>query len=158
MSTAAVATKPIDVVRELTRLSSAAKQRRFLTRNQSRITSQSIVELADHARQLLRIDARQSLSFADIAIESARLLADPVAVAHASRSKANALYALGRYRPALRLYARAIRLFDRPGQATELARTLSVSILSLTLCGKYKAAFRAADRARAIFTQQKDDL
>jgi len=158
MSTAAVATKPNDLLHELTRLPTTARRRRLLARNQSRITFQLIVELADHARQLLRIDARQSLSLAEIAIEGAGLLADPVAIAHAARSKANAYYALGRYRPALKLYGRAIRLFDRPGQATELARTLSVSILSLTLCGKYKAAFRAADRARGIFAQQKDDL
>ena len=100
--------------------------------------------MADRARQLLRVDARQSLALSEIAIVAARLLRDRLAMAHAVRIKANAKYALDEHRAALKLYNQAIRSFEAGGDRTELGRTLSVSILSLTLCGQYDAAFAAA--------------
>lgn len=157
MSTAAVYLEdPEAFISKLTKLSGRKDRRAFLSRQRSLLSVQITVHLADRARGLLRIDPQKSLALAEIAVEAACLLQDRLAMAHAFRSMANARYALGNYRAALRLYAQAIQLFEDLDDQTELGRTLSVSILSLSLCGKYEAAFAAAERARAIFTVQKD--
>jgi len=159
MSTAVVRlAKSAGLAARLTKLRNQKSRREFLAKNQSRLHLNVIIELADRARQLLRVDARESLAVAEIAIAAARFLQDPIAMAHAVRIKANAKYALDQHRAALKLYRQAIQSFEDLGDKTELGRTLSVSILSLTLCGEYDAAFAAADRARAIFSEQNDQL
>jgi CHAT domain-containing protein len=147
-----------ELVGKLTSLSGQRKRLALLARQRKRLNLPVIIEIADQARQLLRVDPRRSLALSEIAIHAARLLRDPLAVAHAVRIKANANYALGRHRLALKFYKQAIRSFELLGQTAELGRTLSVSILSLTLCGEYDAAFDAAKLAKAIFTEQQDEL
>src|SRR5689334_13625627 len=147
-----------ELIGKVTRLSDQKKRRRLLEGHRKTIDLDFVIQLADRGRRLLRVDARKSLALSEIAIEAARLLRNPLALAHAVRIKANANYALGRHRPALTLYKRAIRSFEVLGQDVELGRTLSVSILSLTLCGDYEAAFAAAERARAIFSKRRDEL
>jgi CHAT domain-containing protein len=159
MSTATVPIETCDSpLAKLAKLATQKQRREWLARNRSLVSLELILEIADQARHLLRVDARRSLALSEIAFQAARLLRDPLAVAHAVRIKANANYALGRHRPALRFYKQAIRSFELLGQTTELGRTLSVSILSLTLCGEYDAAFDAAKRAKAIFVEQQDEL
>jgi len=147
-----------ELIGRVTRLSDPKKRRRLLEGHRKAIDLDFVIQIADRGRRLLRVDARKSLALSEIAIEAARLLRNPLALAHAVRIKANANYALGRHRPALTLYKRAIRSFEVLGQDVELGRTLSVSILSLTLCGDYEAAFAAAERARAIFSERRDEL
>lgn len=147
-----------ELVGKLTKMSGQRKRLALLARHRKRLNLPVIIEIADQARHLLRVDARRSLALSEIAIQAARLLRDPLAVAHAVRIKANANYALGRHRLALKFYKQAIRSFEFLGQTAELGRTLSVSILSLTLCGEYDAAFDAAKRAKAIFMEQQDEL
>src|SRR5437764_2303070 len=159
MSTAVVRLdKPAGIIDRLAALTSQKSRREFIARHRTKLNLGIIIEMADRARQLLRVDARQSLALSEIAIVAARLLRDRLAMAHAVRIKANAKYALDEHRAALKLYNQAIRSFEAGGDRTELGRTLSVSILSLTLCGQYDAAFAAAARAREIFTEQNDEL
>ncbi|MGH9629353.1 MAG: CHAT domain-containing protein, partial [Bryobacteraceae bacterium] len=61
-------------------------------------------------------------------------------------------------RPAAELFERALRLFEEAGRSDEVGRTLSTSIQPLILLGEYEQALRNADRAREIFTCQKDQL
>lgn len=159
MSTATVPIETCDsLLAKLAKLATQKQRREWLARNRSLVSLELILEIAERGRQLLRVDARQCLALSEVAVAAARLLEDPLPMAHAVRSKANAYYALGRYRPALKLYNQAIHTFEFLGQQTELGRTLSVSILSLMLCGEYKASFAAAERAKAIFTKQKDKV
>ena len=159
MSTATVPIETCDsLLAKLPKLATQKQRREWLARNRSLVSLELILQIAERGRQLLRIDARQCLALSEVAVAAARLLEDRLSMAHAVRSKANAYYALGRYRPALKLYDQAIGMFELLGQQTELGRTLSVAILSLTLCGEYDAAFRAAERARTIFTEQKDEI
>src|SRR6266481_8373718 len=120
---------PEEFIGKVTKLSGQKKRRGFLERHRKKLDLDFVIQIADRGRQLLRIDARKSLALSEIAIEAARLLRDPLALAHAVRIKANANHALGRHRPALKSYEQAIRSFEVLGQKTELGRTLSVSIL-----------------------------
>lgn len=159
MSTAVVQMdRSVKLVAKLAKLPSQKSRREFLEKNRAHLSLKVITEVADRARKLLRLDARESLALSEIAIVAARFLHDRLAMAHAVRIKANAKYALDQHRAAVKLYNQAIRSFEAAGERTELGRTLSVSILSLTLCGQYDVAFAAAERARVIFAEQNDDL
>jgi len=143
---------------KLVQLRGRSRRREFLLRNRRWLKAHLVIQLADKARSLLRVDARESLALSESALEIARILGDELAMAHAIRMKANAKYSLGFYRPAVELYEDASRRFEELGEKIELGRTLSVSILSLNLCGEYEAAFQAGNRARQIFIELKDDL
>lgn len=145
-------------LRDLTAITDADVRKKVLATHKDELSLRTIVDLANQARELLRVDARQSLNLAELAIDIAGFLGDQVGTAHAIRIKANALHHLGQYAPAVELHTEAIRLFDTAGEMEEVGRTLSASILSLNLCGDYDAAFSAGERARTIFTQLGDDL
>lgn len=159
MSTAVL---PVDdakaLLQRLSGLPNQRSRREFLARQWACLSLDLVIQIADRARELLRVDARESLALSAIAIEIARMLKDELAMAHAIRIKANAEYALGRHPSAVKLYEEAIKLFEAAGDETELGRTLSVSILSLHLCGDYDGAFKAAERARSIFKELGDEL
>ena len=150
--------EPKLLIAKLIRLRSRKSRHEFLVRYRRWLSAHFIIQLADKARELLRVDAHQSLALSEAAIDIAEILGDEVAMAHAVRMKANAKYALGFYRPAVELYKDAVQRFDELGEKSELGRTLSVSILSLNLCGEYEAAFRAGELARAIFNELRDEL
>ena len=146
------------LLHELKNCGDAVALRELLAQHKSRLGLQSIIVLANEARELLRVDARQSLALSELAIEIAKVLEDQLPMAHAIRSKANAQHFLGHYAAAVELHSQAIQLFEAVGETEELGRSLSASILSLNLCGQYDAAFSAADRARQIFTSFGDEL
>ena len=156
-NTPAVHGEPKLLVSKLIRVRGQKNRRKFLGRYRRWLSVQLIIELADQARELIRVDARESLVLSKAAIDIAQILGDESAMAHAVRMKANAKYALGFYRTAVDLYRDAILRFTRLGDRTEVGRTLSVSILSLNLCGEYEAAQQAGEQARAIFTALGDE-
>ena len=143
---------------ELAAIPDVEVRRGCLAARKGQWTLDTIVDIANQAREFLRVDAKQSLSLAELAIDIAQIIGNQVGTAHAIRIKANALHALGQYAAAIELHTEAIGLFEAAGEMAELGRTLSASILSLNLCGDYDRAFAAAERARAIFTQQGDEL
>src|SRR5207302_3785394 len=95
---------------------------------------------------------------AEAAINVAEIVAEERPWAYAVRGKANALYAMGQYRESIELHNRAIAVWEKLGESSELGRSLSVSILPLMFCGEYEAAFAAAERARQIFISAGDVL
>jgi CHAT domain-containing protein/tetratricopeptide (TPR) repeat protein len=145
-------------LQELRVLPDQIARREFLAVNKDGLNLQMIIELADEARELLRVNAGKSLALSELAIEIAEALGDPLAMAHAVRIKANALHHLGSHVPAVELHKQAIRGFEATGEKEELGRTLSACIAALNLCGEYEEAFSAADRARNIFTDLGDEL
>ena len=159
MSATAVPTFDVKFfVKQLKTCSDSVARKALLTSRREQLSLSIIIELANEARDLLRVNARESLSLAEIAIEIARQMEPSIAMAHAVRMKANALHHLGNYLPAIELHRQAIQLFEAAGQQEELGRTLSGSIAPLNLCGEYEEAFRFADRARTIFTELGDEL
>ncbi|HVH88868.1 MAG TPA: CHAT domain-containing protein [Terriglobales bacterium] len=156
------ATAPVEnlkaLVQQLKDLSDKSAREEFLALNRKQVNLQVIIQLANEARELLRIDARQSLALSELALEIAHTMRDQLATAHAIRMKANALHHLGSYAPAVELHNQAIGLFELLGQEEELGRTLSACVLSLNLSGQYDAAFSAAERARTIFAKFGDEL
>lgn len=159
MNAAAVQIDPSKILlEELAELRNAKSRRQYVRQHRQDLSINLVVQLADKGRPLLRINPRNSLALSETAIEIARVLNHDLAMAHAKRMKANAEYALGRYRAAVSLYTTAIELFESLGEKAELGRTLSVSILSLNLCAEYEKAFHCAERARRIFSELNDDL
>ena len=158
MSAPAPIQAPKSFLQELAAIPDAEARRKTLAARKGELDIDTIVDLANQAREFLRVDARRSLSLAELAIDIAGIIGNQVGTAHAIRIKANALHALGQYASAVELHTEAIRLFEAAGEMAELGRTLSASILSLNLCGDYDAAFAAAARARTIFTEQGDEL
>ena len=155
-------TVPIDEIKafiqELRSFSDRPEREEFLAARREQLHLELIIELANQARDLLRVDARESLALSEIAIEIARTMETAVAMAHSTRMKANALHHLGSYIPAVELHKEAIQLFEAAGEQEELGRTLSACIHPLNLCGEYDEAFSAAARARTIFTELRDEL
>ena len=131
-------------VDQLAAIPDVEERKKVLTARKRELDLNMIVDLANQAREFLRVDARRSLNLGELAIEIAGIIGNQLAVAHAIRIKANALHGLGQYASAVELHSQAIRLFEAEGETEELGRTLSASILSLNLCGDYDAALSAA--------------
>ena len=154
----AAATSANLFLQELRSLSDPAGRKEFLGNHKERLSPQLVIDLANEVRSSARVNPGESLAISEIAIEVADALGDPFAMGHALRSKANAIFTQGNYTSAVELHNEAIRLFEQAGQRDELARSLLGSIAPLNLCGRYDAAFDAAERARAIFTESGDEL
>jgi CHAT domain-containing protein len=108
-------------------------------------------QLTECVRKEVRVDSTKARHLADIAINVAESIDDPLALAKSLRAKANALYVLDQHAAAVELHQRAAAVFERVGDHGELARTLSGSIQPLLLLGRYDEALAAGERARAIF-------
>ncbi|HWX54030.1 MAG TPA: CHAT domain-containing protein [Verrucomicrobiae bacterium] len=142
----------------LAALPDEASRDKFFSRYPRLVAASFVVRLDEAVRVLVRVDLRKAQGLADAALTIADRLGDKASQAYALRAKANALWCLGQNRPASELHVRAIHLFEETGDVTEAGRTLSVSIQPLILLGEYDRAHAAADQARKIFSEARDDL
>ena len=140
-------------LRELTALPDDTSREAYLASHRGLATAALVTELTARVHREVRVDAEGALRLADAAIAVARSLVQPESLAEAFRSKANALYILGRHGEAVEHDQRAAALFESAGNREQLARTLSSSIQPWLLQGNYDEALRAADRARSIFIE-----
>ena len=147
-----------ELLRSLARACESAQREQLLERHRSELSPELALQLADAARERVRINTQEALSLSEAAIAVAEILGNERSLAYATRGKANALYAIGQYRESIELHNRAIAAWEKLGDSTELGRSFSVSILPLMLCGEYEQAFVAANRAREIFTAAGDEL
>ncbi len=145
---------PADLQEKEAELSDEAARRAFLSRNPGLLKPEVVTELADQAREKVRVDVRQALSLADAALTIATDLDNKESLARALRAKANVLYAQGKHAAAAVLHEQAVAWFESIGQSHEVARTLSGSIQPMLLLGEYNRAFTAAERARQIFAAE----
>src|ERR1700675_2965349 len=114
-----------------------------------------IVEtLTEKVWQEVRIDTQRAQQLADAALDVAQSLNRPNLLARSFRAKANAMYALDQHTEAVNFHEQSIALFEQTGEEAELARTLSGSIQSLLLLGRYDQAVAAGGGAAAIFRKQ----
>lgn len=143
-------------VAQLAQLSAEADRRKFFTRHRGLIRKEFVEQLAELVVERVRVSTQEALHLAEAAILVARRLKRKDALALGLRARANALYSSGDNRAAIEHHQQAFQLYESLGDWKEAARTLSTSLQPLILLGEYDQAFRAAERAREIFTQLDD--
>ena len=143
-------------VAQLAQLSAEADRRKFFTRHRGLIRKEFVEQLAELVVERVRVSTQEALHLAEAAILVARRLKRKDALALGLRARANALYSSGDNRAAIEHHQQALQLYESLGDWKEAARTLSTSLQPLILLGEYDQAFRAAERAREIFTQLDD--
>ena len=158
MSSAAALSPREELLRNFAGISDRAQRQQMLDQYRSELSAELAMQLADAARERVRINTQEALALSEGAIAVAEILGDERSLAYGNRAKANALYATGHYRESIELHNRAIAAWEKLSETAELGRSLSGSILPLTLCGEYERAFAAADRAREIFAAAGDEL
>ncbi len=138
---------------EIAGLGSDQARRQFILRHEVLLSSDVVKQLADLVVEKIRVDTKQALSLANATLMIARKLRRREDLALGLRARANALYASGDNRAAVKHHEMAIKLYESLKIWKEAARTLSSSIQPLILLGEYDRAFQASERAREIFTQ-----
>jgi CHAT domain-containing protein len=147
---------PQEMTAQLARLSDEADRRKFLTQHRGLVCKKFVEQLAELVVERVRVSTQEALHLAEAAILIAGRLKRKDALALSLRAKANALYSSGDNRAAVELHQQAFQLYESLANWKEAARTLSTSIQPLILLGEYDQAFRAAERARGIFTRLND--
>lgn len=138
---------------ELARIEKGTDRQKFLARHRALLSSEVVRRLAEIVVEKARVDTREALRLAEAAVAIARKLRRKQDLALGLRAKANALYASGDNRSAVKHHDQAYRIYAALRIWKEAARTLSSSIQPLILLGEYDRAFEAWERAREIFTR-----
>jgi CHAT domain-containing protein/tetratricopeptide (TPR) repeat protein len=141
---------------ELMRLESDSERIAFLSLHPNLITRQVVEEVSALVITKMRIDPREALRLAEAVVLIADRLSRTDSKALALRTKANALYACGDNRAAVRYFEQAYEMYASANDLKEAARTLSHSIHPLILSGEYDRAFAAAQKAQTLFTELGD--
>jgi hypothetical protein len=95
-----------------------------LLRRHPNFFPETVEKLAELAREKVRVDAVESLQFAEAALAIARVIGNEESQARGLRAKANSLWFLNQNR-AVELYEQAIELYEKCADETEVGRTLS---------------------------------
>jgi CHAT domain-containing protein len=156
MSTTVKLTPPEELFCQLGQLQSEPARSKFLARHRTLVRVEVVERLAQLVVERVRVDTRQAVHLAETAVLIGRRLRQKETLALGLRAKANALYACGNNAAAVEYHERAVELYDALKIDKEAARTLSSSIQPLILLGEYDKAFKAAARAREIFTRLND--
>lgn len=138
----------------ITDLSSDHQRAEFIDQHPEVMQPAVVSNLAALVPQLAKSDRSKALAVAETAVMIADRLGDLESIAQSLRAKANAHYALGQNKSAMKHHAKALRFFRYLGHDEQVARTLSSSIQPLILQSSYRQAFAAAREARKIFTKQ----
>jgi tetratricopeptide (TPR) repeat protein len=141
------------LVSEMASLPNEPARKEFLARHGDLVQGEVVEQLAPLVVEKLQTNARESLRLAEVVVLIARRLRSRGDLALALRAKANALYACGRNREAVKHHDQAYEIFTSSGNQKEAGRTLSNSIQPLILLGEYDRAFHGAERARKIFAE-----
>ena len=147
---------PEDLLQHLANITDDASRTKYLAHRRKLHRSNVVQQLVEAARAKLRIDSRQALSLAEAAVAIALGLRNKEVLARSFRSKANALYNMGKNKSALEYHYQALAIFRKLGNREDEARTLNSSIQPLILLGEYDRALEAAEGAREIFKRLGD--
>jgi CHAT domain-containing protein len=142
-----------ELLPELTRPENDAGRQELLSRYPMLVREEVVEELAPLVVKTIRMDAREALRLAEIALLIAQKVGRKEGIALALRAKANALFACRQNRAANEYHDKAYEIYASSGDWKEAGRTLSHSIQPLILAGEYERAFVAAQRAQEIFTR-----
>src|SRR5436190_2335338 len=109
---------------KLSGLPDEASRRNYVDRH-PRVVCPAIVEqVADAVRADVRVDVTRALALAEAAVVIAEELHDEQSVARALRAKGNVLWVKGQCKRAVILLERAVGLFQKAGNSSEVGRTL----------------------------------
>src|SRR5690349_19551096 len=108
MSSAAALSPHEELLRNFAGISDRAQRQQMLDQYRSELSAELAVQLADAARERVRINTQEALALSEGAIAVAEILGDERSLAYGNRAKANALYATGHYRESIELHNRAI--------------------------------------------------
>jgi CHAT domain-containing protein/tetratricopeptide (TPR) repeat protein len=142
------------LIERLLALQDGSSRKKLITQHSTVEWNEVVQILTERVRQEVRVDTHRAEHLANVAVEVAEALGNPVSLGKSLRAKANALYALDQHAAAIQLHEQAIELFEQAADYAELARTLSGCIQPLLLLGRYDQALVAGERARKIFQQQ----
>ena len=145
-----------ELLSQLGKLDSEAHRRKFLSLHKGLLRSEVVRHLADLVLEKIRVDTKEAMRVADIALLIARRLRRKEDLALGLRTKANALYAAGENREAVGHHEQALEIYQSLGNEKEAARALNSSIQPLILLGEYDRAFQASEKAREIFVRVGD--
>src|SRR6516225_8720057 len=79
----------------------------FLERHAELKSPETVEQLAELAREKVRVDALESLRYAEAALAIGQAIGDEQSEARGKRAKANSLWFLNQNRPAVELYEQA---------------------------------------------------
>jgi CHAT domain-containing protein len=145
------------LLKQLPYLSHKTAQKDFLANHRDLLQPEVVYWLTQLVPEQAKVDTRNAVTVAEMAVTIARKLRDKAAIAHSLRGRANAFHVSGRNQSAVENHERARKMFVALGKKTEVARTLSASIQPLILLGEYRRAFAAADQARRIFSAEGNE-
>jgi CHAT domain-containing protein len=105
----------------------------------------------------IRSDATKALELADLAVSlSLGIKDDPVAPATALRSKATAVYSLGRYAESVELWQEAFTIYSCCGRRSDAAAVQRSIVDALMYLGRYEESLQIAAEARAALIACED--
>jgi CHAT domain-containing protein len=142
-----------ELLSELAVLGTDSARREFLKRHKTLVHGEVVDQLAKLVVERIRVDTQQAVHLAEAAVLIAKRLRRKDSLALGFRAKANAFYACGNNAAAVEHHEKAVELYESLKIEKEAARTLSSSIQPLILIGEYDKAFKAAARAREVFTR-----
>jgi CHAT domain-containing protein/tetratricopeptide (TPR) repeat protein len=93
-------------------------------------------------------DPRRAVEIAEVALEAASFLSDPLAMALALWTKGNALMYMGDFRACAKAYQSAEATYDTQGDSLSVARLQSYRVFALTNLGRHREALALAETAR----------
>jgi len=144
-----------DLVR-LSRIGDDRKRKAFL-RSRGLLREEVVLALNAATQKEFRVNLERARSMANAAVHVARGIRKRDLLAQSFRLEANVIAASGNYRASIRPYDSALKLFEKTGNQEGSARTLTAVIQPRIMIGDYEGAFEAANAARKIFVQLRDE-
>src|SRR5262245_23321488 len=137
-------------------LRDAAQQRAFISNNPIASSPEFLELLATRVRELLPRDLDLAEVLAETGLHVSGLINTPLAAAHATRAKAQVLWAGKKCADAQPMFERAVELFSSAGCEPEIGRTLVVQMDNMSYLGQYEEAIELEPRARAALEKAGD--
>jgi CHAT domain-containing protein len=134
----------------------AARQRALISSSNVSPTLALVQLLAQKVREYCPKDPALAQALAETSLYVASLVNTPVALAYATRSKAQALYTMRQSAEALPFFEQAADLFSSAGLAGEVGRTLVTQMDNLSYLGRYEEAIALEQRARQALEKEGD--
>lgn len=147
------------LVQRLATLADDAARAELLRASNEVHSPESVLLLYEEIIRRARVDLRGAERLARCARWLADRLRDDLAKAFSLRASGHIHFLRGRQEFALRNYQAALKLFsNRLHREVDTGRTLSGALQTLIYLGRYRQAWRWAQRAREIFTKHGDML
>ncbi|HUK29599.1 MAG TPA: hypothetical protein VLV89_00700, partial [Candidatus Acidoferrum sp.] len=108
---------------ELVSLASETSRTQFFEHHPDLIQAETVRRLAEIVVRRIRVDTQEALRYSDAAIELANRLKDKKSLAFGLRAKANALYAKGDNKSAIKHHEDALHIFEALEEWNEAGRT-----------------------------------